>query len=152
MKVQGPFAKIASWQLAACLCTLRLPCHASSWLLFPLPCLFKSVEKRQDHSPNKFSGLRLARLEAQHAVSPVFYRSNWPLASKALSFYSNFRHHHPGHDHHLHAPRHGQRKLMHIFLQDVWRSMCDLPQDSPAWHNTIQARTRLPFHAPQVFH
>ena len=32
------------WQVAACLCTLRLPSHASSWLLFPLPCLFKSEE------------------------------------------------------------------------------------------------------------
>ena len=32
------------WQVAACLCTLRLPSHASSWLLFPFPCLFKSEE------------------------------------------------------------------------------------------------------------
>ena len=42
--MQGPFAKNASWQLAACLCTLRLPCHGPSWLLFALPCSFKSEE------------------------------------------------------------------------------------------------------------
>ena len=63
---------------------LILPLLRASWPL-------QKCRKRKDHSLKKFSGPRLARQEAQHAVSPVFYRSNWPLASKKPSFYSNFR-------------------------------------------------------------
>ena len=31
----------ACWQVVFCFCTLHLPFHASSWLLWPLPRLFK---------------------------------------------------------------------------------------------------------------
>ena len=63
-------------------CTLRFAeagLNTSSWLFCPLPSRFKQCRKRTDHSPNKFSGLRLARQEGRHAVSNVFYSSNWPI-------------------------------------------------------------------------
>ena len=52
---------------------------------------FQKCRKRRDHSPKKFSGLRLARQDAQHSFYIVFYNENWPQTSQTLGSFNGFR-------------------------------------------------------------
>ena len=50
-------------------------------LLWPLSCIFKSSQKRKDHSLNKFSGLRPARQDTKCACSPTPASKSSPQGS-----------------------------------------------------------------------
>ena len=90
-KTLRPFVNFSI--LLGSLLALPLAGITSCLFLAPLPSsmLLQKYGKRLDHSSKKFSGLRLARSEAQHAVSIVFYNANWPSASKAAGFYYVFK-------------------------------------------------------------
>ena len=86
VKMQGPFAKNASWQVAACLCTLCLPCHGPFWLLFPLPCFFKSVENARTirQKSSQASGRHAQRPNMQFLLCFTIQNCSW--AQKPLVF------------------------------------------------------------------
>ena len=90
MKMQGPFAKNASWQLAACLCTLRLPCHGPSWLLFALPCIFKNKENARTIRPksSQASGWHAKRPDMQFHL--CFTGQTGPWAQNTPVFTATF--------------------------------------------------------------
>ena len=70
VKMQGPFAKNACWQVAHCLCTSCLPCRGNFWLLFPRPCVFKSVENARTirQTSSQASGWHAKRPDMQFIV------------------------------------------------------------------------------------
>ena len=88
--MQGPFAKNASWQLAACLCTLRLPCHGPSWLLFALPCIFKNKENARTIRPksSQASGWHAKRPDMQFHL--CFTGQTGPWAQNTPVFTATF--------------------------------------------------------------
>ena len=129
-KTLRPFVNFSI--LLGSLLALPLAGITSCLFLAPLPSsmLLQKYGKRLDHSSKKFSGLRLARSEAQHAVSIVFYHANWPSASKTPSFYYVF----------LRVPR-GPREAPH---QEAKPATCHRAPRAPPRGKTCHMSSRPP--------